>query len=96
MERATARRHRRVEEALSDWRAADRTLADARTRRENIDQEASGSLDESSMSELRDAILDEQSALIATEEARARFQQAREETLEQVERTDAQLAEPCT
>lgn len=98
MERTTSRRHQHAEEALSDWRAADRTVADARTRREAIDQGANGSLDDTAMRELRDAILEEQSAVIAAEDARARFQEARDEALEQIERrgNDAELAEPCT
>jgi hypothetical protein len=99
MERATPRRRLRVEEALSDWRTADRTLADARTRREAIDQAGTGSLDDAAMKELREAILDEQSAVIAAEDARARFQEAREDALKPVERSgavmDAELSEPC-
>lgn len=98
MGRATPQPGRRVENALGDWRAADRKLADARARREAIDQATSGSSDETAMTALKDAILQEQSALIAAEEARARFQEAREQALEQVERTgaEAELAEPCT
>lgn len=88
MDHPPPERRPRVEDFLSQWRAADRALSDARARLADIEQQASSFPHASAVRALSEAIAAEQAAVVAEEEARVRFQAARMQALERIDAND--------